>query len=528
MRNMSARTKSHKLGSLKQSTNGRISLFFKVKRKLNIPQLYQYIRDAADEDIYDAFVLTFYIRDCRDGKGERKIGRILLRWLFLNYPTQFMNVVKFVPEFGRWDDLLHLWPGVLSLHCEIDNPSDTQRKGWIDFLNNNFYSKIKNEKTLKKIQEYQQELVRLIGMQLIEDQKKMKYGSQASMCAKWAPTENGSLDREFDVVATLCNVMSWDKSRYRKVYLSPLRKYLKTTETFMCRGDWDSIDFNSVPSCAMKRLRRVFAKRTPLKFSQWREQFGGRSGQFHVRHLSPQEVIHEIGSKEAPDVRCQAEWMAIEEHVKSSGVFADALVVVDTSVSMKNWCRTSEEDYKFTPLDVAIGLGLLIASSAKGAFHNKVLTFSNNPRFVILNSVDAYERYHLLKESPWAGRTDLNATFSLILEMAQTKSIKPENFPTRLFIFSDMEREKAGELDLRDVDIQYKAAGYKRPQIVFLNVSGRGEMVANSSSISGFFPRVISAIIQGNSTDLWDITQTVIRNTKYNLIRVALNSQNST
>jgi len=491
---------------------------------MNIPQLYQYIRDAADEDPCDAFILAFYIRDCREGKGERKLGRILMRWLFLNYPIQFMNVVKFVPEFGRWDDILQLWPGVLKLLCTIDNPNDTQRKEWLDFLNNNFFSKIKNKKALKKIQDYQQELVRLVGMQLISDKEKMKCGGLASMCAKWAPTENGSLDREFDVVSTLCDAMSWDKPRYRKVYLSPLREYLKTTETFMCRGDWNSIDFNSVPSCAMKRLRRVFEKRTPHKFRHWKEHLDTSSRQFRVRHLSPHKVIHEIGSKEASDSICQAEWIVIEEQVKCSGVFADALVVVDTSVSMKNWGKTNKDRYKFTPLDVAIGLGILISSSAKGAFHNMVLTFSNIPKFVKLNSVDAYERYHILKESPWAGRIDLHATFSLVLKMAQTKSIKPENFPKKLFIFSDMKREKAGELDLRDVDAQYKAAGYKRPQIVFWNISGTGEMFVDSGSvsISGFSPCVISAIIQGNSADPWEITQMVIGNTRYNPIREAL------
>ncbi len=39
--------------------NGRASLFFKGVRGLNIPCLYQYLRECVNEDLVDTFVLAF-------------------------------------------------------------------------------------------------------------------------------------------------------------------------------------------------------------------------------------------------------------------------------------------------------------------------------------------------------------------------------------------------------------------------------------------------------------------------------------
>lgn len=86
-------------------TSGRIGLFFKSVRNLNIPNLYQYLREAAQENIIDTFLLAFHIRDCRGGKGERELGRRAFIWLFLNYPHEFQKIAHFIPEYGRWQEI---------------------------------------------------------------------------------------------------------------------------------------------------------------------------------------------------------------------------------------------------------------------------------------------------------------------------------------------------------------------------------------------------------------------------------------
>ena len=353
---MSAHKKMEIDESCKNDTRvGRLSLYFKTTRGLSVPHLYQYLQKAASEDVVDTFVLVFQLRDCRGGKGERSLGIRAMQWLFLSYPKQFMQVAKLIPEYGRWDDLMHLWPRVLNLESTISNPSDEQQQQWRDHLNRNFCVNIKSEKALKRRQNLQKEVVRLTGDQLVEDRKKMARSEKVSLCAKWAPTEKDSVDQEHDTVKELCRIMSITQAKYRKLYTSPLREYLQVTETLMCRKDWEKIDFSTVPSRAMKNLKKAFEKHTPQTLYEWRAKLSLRQPKVNVKQLLPHELICEVVSKGADDPICQARWMSLEEQVVKSGVFANTLAVVDTSISMKEWNKSKKDKSTFTPMTLPWG-----------------------------------------------------------------------------------------------------------------------------------------------------------------------------
>ena len=504
---------------------GRLSLYFKANRGLSVPRLYQYLQRAAREDIVDTFVSVFHLRDCRGGKGERSLGVRAMQWLFLSYPKQFMQVARLVPEYGRWDDLMHLWPQVLNLESAIASPSDEQQQQWRDHLNRNFYVNIKSEKALKRRQRLQKEIVRLTGDQLKQDRKMMGGSAKVSLCAKWAPTEKDSLDQEYNTVTELCEAMSINKAKYRKLYTSPLREYLKVTETLMCRKDWEKIDFNTVPSRAMKNLKKAFEKHTPDTLYEWRSKLSSQKTKVNARQVLPHELICEAVAKGGADPVCQAQWMSLEEQVEESGVFSGTLAVVDTSVSMKEWKKNKSS---FTPMDVAMGLGILISSGIESsAFHNRVITFSNIPVFVEFKNEDIHERYLALRNSNWAGRMNFEATLELILERAKEENVVPKDFPRKLLVISDMSFKEAGgtTTNFDAIDAQYKAAGYRRPLVVFWNICVDNEdfFVSSCSNdvmlISGFYRCIVQAILAGNSPDPWGIARSTLDGDRYAAIR---------
>ena len=345
-------------------TTGRISLYFKSTRGLSVPHLYQYLRMAAHESVVDTFVLVFHLRDCRGGKGERVLGRQALQWLFLSYPEQFMKVAKLIPEYGRWDDLLQLWPRVLNLESTLPDASSKQRREWRSHLSRNFCVAINSRTTLNKLQRLQKEIVGMVGTQLVEDRKNMKNSLKVSLCAKWSPTEKDSLDQCHNTVKELCRAMSLTQAKYRKVYTTPLREYLQVTETLMCRKDWDRINFDKVPSRAMKNLKKAFEKHCSYRLYEWRDKLSSRDAKVNAKQVLPHELICEIAGKGTTDPICQAQWLSLEEQASKSGVFTCILTVVDTSVSMKEWDNHNKDKYSFTPMDVAIGIGILSASSS--------------------------------------------------------------------------------------------------------------------------------------------------------------------
>ena len=167
-------------------SSGRVGLYFKSVRGLNAPRLYEYLNESASESVLDAFLLSFHIRDCRGGKGERELGRQALVWLFLNYPDEFMSVSNLLAEYGRWDDILQLWPSVLDLRD-------------LAFVRQNWGSNIEDERTLKKLRKLQEKFVLLVTDKLAEDLSMMNEGKPVSLCAKWAPTEGDAMDCDHQV-----------------------------------------------------------------------------------------------------------------------------------------------------------------------------------------------------------------------------------------------------------------------------------------------------------------------------------------
>ena len=95
--------------------------------------------------------ILFYIRDIRSGLGERDLFRYALNSLANMYPHVAKQLIKYIPEYGRYDDLLVL---IDSAAC----------KDVIDFI--------------KK--------------QLDEDIKNKKDGKPISLLAKWLPSINTS------------------------------------------------------------------------------------------------------------------------------------------------------------------------------------------------------------------------------------------------------------------------------------------------------------------------------------------------
>ena len=69
-------------------------------------------KKAFEEDELYALKCLFYLRDCRGGQGERRFFRICLNWLAQIHPEVVKRNLKYIPEFGRVDDL----------YCLFDTP----------------------------------------------------------------------------------------------------------------------------------------------------------------------------------------------------------------------------------------------------------------------------------------------------------------------------------------------------------------------------------------------------------------------
>jgi hypothetical protein len=481
----------------KGENDGRISLFFKSIRGLEKEQLHIYLNKSSKEDIIDTFILAFYIRDCRGGKGERYIGREALIWLFINHPSNFLKVLKFIPEYGRWDDVLQFFPNV----CQIPDSHHVQIK-----------------------------MVELFADKIKEDYNLMLEGKPCSLCAKWAPIQKNSLDRKHKVFETLANKMNITSRTLRKKYITPLRQYLNIVETFMCKNKWEEIDYNKVPSCAIKRLKDAFLKHDDIRFQEWKKNLsiGNPIAKVCGKQLFPYELVKEIRTKNKADEVCESQWKVLEEECIKNGSLDNDVAVVDTSFSMHT--------PNFLPLDVSISMGLLISGCSKGKFKNLIFTFNTVPTSILINEGSLINRYNQIKAIPWGGNTNIQATFKMILERGQQYNLKQDDMPKRLWIISDMQFDHVTDnhnlTNFQEIERMYKDSGYTRPQIIFWNVNGSTldfpvtSDQNNTVMISGFSSVIMKSILTGKFTNLspFLILQETLNNDRLMPIRLALSS----
>lgn len=500
-------------------TSGRLSLFFKGVRGLNVPILYEYLRNCARECLLDTFLLVFHLRDCRGGKGERELGRRAMTWLFVNYPYEFRRIMHLLPEYGRWDDLIELFPGTLNL-------TD------LDQVRANYIANVSDQHSLTILRSLQSEVVQLVASQLRQDRTNMLSGKPCSLCAKWTPTEGDSQDRKTGVFKTLANAIGVSARALRKNYNTPLRAYLKIVEGYICSGQWDKVDFNKVPSQAMKRLKKAFEKHEPERYAAWRDALklgDPKVAKVNAKQLHPHELVREMHVKKSSDPVVEAQWKVLVDEVRKLGSLSDAVVVVDTSSSMHT--------PNYIPIHVAVAMGMIISEVVQGPFHGHVITFNSVPAFQVVPDGSAFSRFLSIYNMSWGGSTDLEVTFNLILKRARECNLSNEDMPKRLFIISDMQFNEVQtnrvQTNWERIDEMYRASGYTRPQIVFWNVNGSTTdfpvtaSEQKTSLVSGFSPAILNAVLSGEDYTPVKALRAAIDDQRYDAVRKAYSLEKS-
>lgn len=398
--------------------------------------------DAYKESKILAVTLLFYIRDVLHGQGERRFFRVGLRWLATKNAKLVSLLLPIIPEYGRWDDLFVL-------------------KGIAN----------KGESLYQKV-------LQQVATQLMADAAKVRTeGKDASisLAAKWVPSEKSKLS---DVAFDLMRVMDVTPRQYRKL-VSYLRGHLKIVEQFMCRKAFDEIRYESVPSRAAMLYRKAFKKQDGTRYLKYLEQVKSGAKTIKAATLFPYEIVSRLRNMYTTDDTLELQWKALPKYP------AKGLAVVDGSGSMySNYMGGSNS---VIPIDVALSLGLYLAENNTGIWKDKLITFSENPKFIELpkTAKTLKDKIEYVKKYDEVANTNIQKVFEMILALAQKHNLPESEMPEILYIVSDMEfdycvtmgesryERSFGETNLEAITRKYEAAGYQRPKIVFWNVQSR-------------------------------------------------------
>lgn len=440
---------------------------------------------ALEENPLYAIRLLFYNRDIRGGQGARRFFRIALQYLQKVDEKLCSEIVKYIPEYGRWDDLL----------CVI-----------------NTGSAVVTETAMN-----------LIKSTLIDDMNALKNNKSISLLAKWLPSENASSSETKKKAVYIRTWLGMTSKEYRKT-LSGLRAYLKVVERNISSKNYEGINYSCVPSNAMMKYTKAFARNDNARYTNYLELLKNNKAKVNASTLYPFDVIKAYNNgffSENPLV--EAQWKSLPDFF--NGKKDNSLVVADVSGSMYG-----------DPLNACLGLAIYIAEHNTGVYHDKFITFSHRPTLQTLRGNTLCERAKNLSRAHWDMNTDLNAVFELVYNTAVDNNVSQKELPSMLYIISDMQFDQccqsAGKSTYTKWKEKFEAAGYTLPTIVFWNVSDRGETVPvkfnenGTMLVSGYSPAVCKFIMSDekpNTTE--DLIKLVVESPRYSCILSNINNK---
>lgn len=449
----------------------------------------------------------FYVRDAREGVGERRLFRVCLKYLYSNHADIVKTIIPLIPEYGRWDDL---W-GLLDTNLD-------------------------------------REVFGLVSKQLTEDMINMKENKPISLLAKWMPSCNTSSEETKKLAAVMMKGLGFTKERpYRKM-LSKLRAYLKVVEVDMSAGRWDSIDYSAVPSRANLLYNSAFLKNDEERRRAYLESLQKGETKINAGVLFPHDIIHKYSTRPfSKDVTLEELWKALPDYVNGAG---NTICVADGSGSM----TSSVGGTSVTALEVANALAIYFSERSSGQFKDQYITFSENPQLVDFhNAKTLQEKIRIARSHNEVANTNIEAVFDLILQTAIRKNMRQDELPANILILSDMEFDNCvcaqGQMEtyidwfgrprtrmtqvkptgkLFDIFAKrYAEHGYKLPRLVFWNICGRTGTIPVKENdlgvalVSGFSPAIVKMVLS-NSTDPFECLLEQLNSPRYDAVDKAL------
>jgi len=454
------------------TTSGKdlVDAFFKLggSRGMSDQDIRNLVIKAYAEHPSLALKLFAYNRDVREGQGERRSFRIAFKWLAETHPQVARQFIKFVPFYGRFDDVF----------VAIGTPIQD------DVLD--FYA------------------------------ERLEAGD--ALAAKWAPREGKSTSK---YAYLLRKHMVLSARDYRKLVAS----LSSTVEDFMCAKEWSGINYSHVPSVASNKYRKAFYKNDLERYQAYLNELEkpeserDPSVKVNASAIFPHTILGKFitGRNRATlheRTLANAQWEALPTFVPKD---SNTLAMVDVSGSMGM--------FDGLPMQVAVSLGIYLSERLKGPFKDVFMTFSGSPKLQRLTG-NLFDKISQLQRADWNMNTNLERAFSEILSTAVKHNVPANEMPSTLIIFSDMQFDQCvqdgSSTALKMIRTKYAQAGYEVPNVVFWNLRTASGVPARYTDsgvalVSGFSPSTFKHILSGSMNPVSQMLE-VLSSDRYDVL----------
>ena len=181
------------------------------------------LKEAMEEDSVSCIKLLFYIRDIEYGLGKRELFKEAINYIALNYTDSIEGYIKYIPRYGRWDDLYALF----------DTPCENK-------------------------------VIDIFKSQIEEDIK----SDFPSNLGKWLKSINTSSKKSRYLAIKTAKGLNMSYKEYRKL-LTFLRSKIGIVEQKISNNEWDKIKYGEVPALAYQKYKKAFMKNDFDRFIEY-------------------------------------------------------------------------------------------------------------------------------------------------------------------------------------------------------------------------------------------------------------------
>lgn len=453
-----------------------LDMSFKLSSYRNAEgDIYPDVLRAYKEDPELALKFLFFARDILQGAGERKFFRSAIRALAIEHKFP-AHLVKYIPEYGRWDDVFVL------RGTPLEN-----------------------------------EMLNVVRAQFVQDMENFINKKSFSLLAKWMPSVNTSSKDTCKIGYWLAAKLGISPRQYRKTLVA-MRARLAVVEPQMCANKWGEIKYDAVPSKANALYKNAFLAHDYERRVAFLNDVVSGKKDIKAGTLFPHDIAAKYMSGSwnlsvgSVDVTLEELW----KHLPNIDMPESTIVVADGSGSMTSRVGNTS----VSALAIANALAIYFGERGKGEYANKYITFSERPRYVNFSRCKTLrDKLAVALQYNEIASTDIEAVFNLILNTAVNNNLRADELPANVLIISDMEFNSAttthGKTLFGGIARKYAQYGYKLPKLIFWNVMSRTNVVPVNQNengvvlVSGFSPNIMKMVMNGETDPYKTLVKTL-------------------
>lgn len=393
-------------------------------------------------DYKEALKLLIFVRDKVDGLGERRIFRVLLRYLAETNPKFVIENLALIPKHGRYDDLYALFNTPI-----------------------------------------QEDVIELFKEQISLDVKAEK----PSYLGKWLKSENTSSEESRKLALETRLGLGYSSREYRKL-LSFLRERIGVLEKNISLKRYDNINYHDISARKLLKYKSLFLKEDPIYFNEYIN-----SDNFMLK--DPLPIIKELcnkesASKEEKDLNVQL----FNKYLKSANNYSKDETLVINGINEDS--KLKKDIYVF------IMMTLLYKSLNSSRFKNYYMYFKKHPKFNKIIGVDMLQDIEILKSSNNLKEGSLFEALDLLLLTILRKNISLDDIPDTILYINNSNELKADEIKEYFEKNWFNIR--KKPKIKILNLSSNKFKLIKEDNITfiyGYKNKYLKNIIEDIEVD---------------------------